>query len=132
MKPHPIVGWILRIVPAIILLQTLYFKFSGHPESVMLFEKLNAEPAGRISVGIMELVTGILLLYPKTTRFGALLSVGTMAGAIASHLFIIGIESNGDGGVLFMLACIVMATSLINVWIYRDLLRRDLEKITKK
>lgn len=132
MKPHPIVLWILRIVPAAILLQTLYFKFSAHPESVVLFEKLNAEPFGRIGVGVMELIAGFLLLIPRTTRFGALLSAGLMAGAIGSHLFVIGIESNNDGGYLFALACIVMITSLINLWVYKGGLKSDYDRLFKK
>ncbi len=103
-----IVSWILRIVAAIILLQTLYFKFTGHPESVELFTKLGVEPWGRIGTGCIELVTGIMLLIPATAFVGAFLGVGLMTGAILSHLTLIGIESKGDGGELFMLALVVL------------------------
>ena len=131
MKVKNIFLWIIRLVPALILLQTLYFKFTGHPESVELFSKLNAEPYGRIGVGILELVAGILLILPTTTRFGAIISVGLMVGAIGSHLFVIGIESNGDGGFLFILALVVLFTSLLNIFIYRNELSSDARKIVK-
>ncbi len=103
-----IFSWILRIVAAVILLQTLFFKFSGHPESVELFTKLGVEPWGRIGTGIIELIAGIVLLIPATAFIGGLLGVGLMSGAILSHLTVIGIESKGDGGQLFMLAIIVL------------------------
>ncbi|WP_462254467.1 DoxX family protein [Ferruginibacter sp.] len=108
MKLKIIFSLLLRITAAVILLQTLYFKFTGHPESVELFTKLGAEPWGRIGTGVIELVAGILLLIPSTVFIGAMLGVGLMAGAIASHLTVIGIESKGDGGQLFMLAIIVL------------------------
>jgi uncharacterized membrane protein YphA (DoxX/SURF4 family) len=98
------INWALRIVPAIILLQTLFFKFTAHPESVAIFSKLHAEPFGRIFSGVLELITAILILNPKTTFWGAVLGLVTMIGAIASHIFILGIDTNNDGGKLFYLA----------------------------
>ncbi len=108
MKASYIFSWILRITAASILLQTLYFKFSAHPESVELFTKLGVEPWGRIGTGVIELIAGILLLLPSTVLIGALLGIGLMMGAILSHLTIIGIASKGDGGQLFILAIIVL------------------------
>jgi uncharacterized membrane protein YphA (DoxX/SURF4 family) len=108
-----ILSWILRIAAAVILLQTLYFKFSGHPESVELFTKLGVEPWGRIGTGVIELVAGILLLIPATAFIGALLGIGLMAGAILSHLTVIGIESKGDGGQLFILAITVLISCVV-------------------
>lgn len=114
-----IISWLLRIAAAIILLQTLYFKFTGHPESVELFTKLGVEPWGRIGTGVIELITGILLLIPATAFIGAFLGIGLMAGAILSHLTVIGIESKGDGGQLFMLAIIVLLCCLAILVIHR-------------
>lgn len=114
-----IIDWISRIAIAVILLQTLYFKFTGHPESVALFTKLGVEPWGRIGTGVIELVTGILILIPATAFIGAALSLGVMAGAIASHLLVIGIESDNDGGQLFMLAIIVFTLSAIVLFLRR-------------
>lgn len=107
------VTWLLRIVAAVILLQTLYFKFTGHPESVALFTKLGVEPWGRIGTGVIELVAGILLLLPATVFIGAFLGIGLMSGAILSHLTIIGISSGDDGGQLFIMAILVWVICLI-------------------
>ena len=113
MSLKTIISWVLRIAAAFILLQTLYFKFTAHPESVALFTKLGAEPWGRIGTGIIELIAGILLLLPATAFIGAVLGVGLMSGAIISHLTVLGIESAGDGGTLFILAVIVWICSFI-------------------
>ena len=105
--------WLLRIVAAVILLQTLYFKFTGHPESVVLFTKLGVEPWGRIGTGVIELVAGILLLLPTTVFIGAFLGIGLMSGAILSHLTIIGISSGDDGGQLFIMAILLWVICLV-------------------
>lgn len=118
-KTTTISSWVLRIAAALILLQTLYFKFTGHPESVELFTKLGVEPWGRIGTGVIELITGILLLIPATAFIGAFLGIGLMAGAILSHLLVIGIESKGDGGQLFMLAIVVVVCCLAILIIHR-------------
>ena len=93
---------ILRIIPAVILLQTLYFKFSGAPESVYIFSTLGIEPVGRIGSGITELVASVLLLIPKTSWIGALLSLGVISGAVVSyHQTTLEIELKGNGIFLF-------------------------------
>ncbi|MFM9951430.1 MAG: DoxX family protein [Saprospiraceae bacterium] len=120
MKQKSIISWLLRIVAAVILLQTLYFKFSGQPESVELFTKLGVEPWGRIGTGVIELIASVLLLIPATVFIGAFLGVGLMAGAILSHLTILGIESKGDGGQLFMLAIAVLICCLLLVFMHKE------------
>ncbi|MDN3654840.1 DoxX family protein [Ferruginibacter paludis] len=120
MRLKVILSWALRIVAALILLQTLYFKFTGHPESVELFTKLGVEPWGRIGTGVIELIASILLLIPSTVFAGAFLGVGLMAVAIASHLTVIGIESKGDGGQLFMLAITVMVCCLVILVLHKN------------
>jgi putative oxidoreductase len=107
-----IASWGLQLVVAGILLQTLFFKFTGAAESVYIFSTLGVEPWGRILSGIVELIAAILLLAPATTTVGAVLALGVMAGAIGSHLTVLGIEVMGDGGLLFGLAIIVFASSL--------------------
>tara|TARA_R110000868_G_scaffold297470_5_gene557815 strand:+ start:133 stop:522 length:390 start_codon:yes stop_codon:yes gene_type:complete len=101
-----LITWLLRLIVAVILLQTLYFKFTGAEESVYIFSTLGMEPYGRIGSGIAELIASILIVYPKTTWIGALIGMGVMVGAIASHLFVLGIEVQNDGGTLFILALI--------------------------
>ncbi len=113
MKLITIISWLLRIVAAVILLQTLYFKFTAHPESVTLFTKLGVEPWGRLGTGVIELFAGILLLVPATIFIGSFLGIGLMLGAIASHIFVLGIESAGDGGQLFLYANIVLVCCII-------------------
>jgi len=112
MNAKNITSWTLRIAAAVILLQTLYFKFSGHSESVELFTKLGVEPWGRIGTGVIELIAGILLVIPATAFIGAFIGVGLMLGAILSHLIVIGIESKGDGGQLLMLVIVVLVFCL--------------------
>jgi uncharacterized membrane protein YphA (DoxX/SURF4 family) len=93
-----------RIAAAIILLQTLYFKFSGAPESVHIFSTLGVEPWGRLASGVAELVAAILLLTTRWNWLGAALAIGIMLGALGTHLTVLGIEVQGDGGLLFALA----------------------------
>ncbi len=97
---------IAKVIAAIIMLQTLYFKFTAQPESVYIFSTLGIEPFGRIGSGIAELLASILLLIPRTSWIGAIIGIGVMAGAIASHLTILGIEVQDDGGQLFGMALI--------------------------
>ena len=118
-KTTNIISWITRLVTAVILLQTLFFKFTGAPESVYIFTKIGVEPWGRIGLGVVELIAAILILLPRTAGMGAIISIGLMAGAIFFHLTKLGIEVQGDGGTLFSLAVIVMATSVIAAWIHR-------------
>ncbi|MBJ6369013.1 DoxX family membrane protein [Snuella sedimenti] len=104
---------ILRITVAIILLQTLRFKFSAHPDSVYIFTKVGMEPFGRISIGIIELIASILILIPKTIWIGALLTLGVIGGAIIMHLSILGIQVNNDNGLLFLTAVVTFILSII-------------------
>ncbi len=97
-----------KIIATIIMLQTLYFKFTAQPESVYIFSTLGIEPLGRIGSGVAELVASILLLIPRTSWIGAIVGIGVMAGAIAFHLTILGIEVQGDGGQLFGMALITL------------------------
>lgn len=132
MKTATIISWFLRITAAVILLQTLYFKFTAQPESVELFTKLGVEPWGRIGTGIIELLASILLLIPATVFIGALLGVGLMLGAITSHLTVLGIESQGDGGQLFMLAITVLICCMILLWMFRNEAIKHYSEIFKK
>lgn len=113
---NSIFAWTLRIIAAVILFQTLFFKFTGAEESVYIFSKLGIEPYGRIGSGIAELIAAILILIPRTTLLGALLSCGVMIGAIFSHIFVIGTIVKNDGGLLFSLALITFICSTILVF----------------
>src|SRR5215467_8668181 len=118
-----ILGWALRLTAAVILLQTLFFKFTGAPESVYIFTKVGSgiglnffEPWGRIGSGVMGLVAAIFLLWPAFTWLGSLLAMAAVSGAIVFHLTILGIDVQNDHGLLFALAWIVLITSSINLY----------------
>jgi hypothetical protein len=131
--PVLIFSWICRISPAIILLQTLFFKFTAAPESIYIFTRLagfvnsyvsfastsTIEASARIGSGIMELVAAVLLLTPRFVWAGAILAIAATGGAIASHLTFLGIEVQGDKGLLFALAIAVFVTSLIALLLNR-------------
>ncbi|MES2811859.1 MAG: DoxX family membrane protein [Bacteroidota bacterium] len=114
------INLILKIVVAVILLQTLVFKFSGSEESIYIFTKLGAEPYGRIGSGIAELIISIFLFVDKTKLYAALLAFATMLVAVISHLTILGIEVLNDGGTLFILALIVLFSSGILIVQYKN------------
>ena len=117
MKTYILTG--IRVLVALILLQTLYYKFTAHPDSVYIFEKVGLGATGRIGLGIVELIAGILLLVPKYAWLGALMALGVISGALISHFTILGTEVNGDGGLLFYLALTVFVGSLITLIAYR-------------
>jgi len=112
-KIKTILTWALRVVAAVILLQTLFFKFTGAPESIYIFSKVGLEPWGRIGSGVAELIAAILILFPPTTWLGAGLALAVMVGAIFSHLTILGIVVMDDGGLLFGLALAVAVCSAV-------------------
>jgi uncharacterized membrane protein YphA (DoxX/SURF4 family) len=112
-------GWVCRLTAAIILLQTLFFKFTGAEESVYIFTKVGLEPVGRYASGVVELVAAVLLLFRCHAWIGALLASGVMAGAIFSHLTVLGIVVKGDGGLLFGLAVTVLLCSLVVLFLQR-------------
>lgn len=114
-----IISWIARVGAAVILLQTLFFKFTAHPDSVLLFSTLGIEPWGRIGTGVAELIIAVLLLIPRTTWLGALGSLGVISGAIFSHLTVLGVNFNNDGGALFSLAVITFVLSAIVLYVHR-------------
>jgi len=119
MKICTIIAWICRVAAAVILLQTLFFKFTAAPESVYIFTKVGLEPWGRISSGAAELIAAILILIPRTTWLGAGLALAVMAGAIFSHLTVLGVVVMNDGGLLFGLALAVAACSVVLLFLQR-------------
>jgi hypothetical protein len=134
-----LIFWTIRIVPAIIMLQTLYFKFNAAPEPIHIFTTLlgKYEAFGRIGTGVIELIAGMLLLYPRTSVLGAILGAGTMAGAVFSHLFILGISVKyyttesvliNDKGSLFLSALITLICCLIIIYQQRNYLLSFIKK----
>lgn len=132
MKYKNQISWILRILIAVIYLQTLYFKFTAHPDSVYIFSKLGVEPYGRIGLGIIELITAALILTPATKLIGLIVSLGIITGAIFSHLLVIGTNVKGDSGTLFLLAIIVFVSTIILLIMNKKEVQFLTNKILKK
>lgn len=114
-----LLSWTMQVAAAAILAQTLFFKFTGAEESRWIFGQLGLEPLGRLGAGAMELVCVVLLLWPRLAAWGALLSLGVLGGALLAHLLVLGIDVQGDGGLLFGLALASAAASAVVLWIRR-------------
>lgn len=119
-KNNNLLSWALRIIAAIILGQTLFFKFTGAEESKYIFTTLGMEPAGRYGSGVAELIAVVLLLMPRTAALGGLLGLGVITGALVAHLTQLGIEIQGDGGLLFYLAVAVFVCCAGVVLLHKD------------
>ena len=128
-----IVITITRFLAAVIMIQTLYFKFTGHPNSIHIFTVIGMEPWGRIFIGIMELVASTLLIIPVTAYLGALLTVGLMSGAIFFHVSNpdLGVVVNNDGGLLFILAITCLVCGLVMVFCFKDKYLNLISKVLK-
>ena len=118
-RTQTVVTWLAQLTVAVILLQTLFFKFTGAEESVYIFTTVGAEPWGRIGSGVIELIASLLLFFPAAAPIGAALAMASMAGAILTHLTLLGIEVKGDGGLLFALALTAFAGSAIVLLVRR-------------
>ena len=130
-KPMRITSWVLQIVIAIILGQTLFFKFTGAEETRALFEVLGAEPAGRYATATLELSAVVLLLIPRTSVLGAMLALGVILGAIGAHLTKLGVSIDPGalgnealeplaGPSLFVMALVVLVCSVSVIVIRRS------------
>lgn len=115
-----IVTWVAQVAAAVIMGQTLFFKFAGAEEPVYIFTTLGAEPWGRYGTAVFELIAVVLLLIPKTAPIGAALGVGLMLGAIGSHLTKLGIVVKDDGGLLFGLGVAALAACAVVLVVRRE------------
>lgn len=128
MKNRNIISWVLRIIAAVIMLQTLFFKFAGSEESVYIFTQMGIEPWGRFATGIAELVAALLILYRPTLLFGAIIGMGIMSGALLSHITVLGISVKDDGGQLFIYALLVWLSCIILIGMNREQLTQLIKK----
>lgn len=130
-KTNLIFSWVLRIIAVLIMLQTLYFKFTGAEESIYIFTQMQIEPWGRIATGVAELIASMMLLYRPTIAIGALMGVGIMSGALLSHIAVLGIEVKEDGGQLFIYALLVWISCIILLWMNRQQIEVLLKRLKK-
>lgn len=132
MSMNNIIKLILRLLVSIIFLETLYFKFTAHPDSLLIFYQLGIEPWGRIGLGVIELIIAILILHPKTNLIGMVGSLVVILGALFSHILILGVNFNNDGGRLFTLSVIVLIASITFLLMHKKDLISLLLKVIKK
>ena len=132
MNTRTLLSWALRLFAAVILAQTLFFKFTGAEESRYIFSAIGMEPWGRYLVAVSELVVVVLLLLPRTAGLGGLMGLGVISGALFFHLTLLGIEVQGDGGTLFYLALAVFIACLGIVWLHRTELQALAQRFLKK
>lgn len=118
-RGQTIASWVCRFIAAAIMIETLFFKFTGAPESVYIFSKMNLEPWWRYGQGIWELLASLLLLTPRLGWAGGILTLGAIGGAIVSHVTVLGIEVQGDGGLLFGMAVVAFVCGLVVTFIHR-------------
>lgn len=114
-----IASWVCRTVAAAIMIETLFFKFTGAPESVYLFSKMGMESWWRYGQGIWELAASLLLLTPRLGWAGGILTLGALGGAIVSHITVLGIEVQGDHGLLFAMAILTFVCGFIVTFLHR-------------
>ncbi len=123
------IQFILQLLAAIIMVQTLYFKFTAAPESVYIFSQIGLEPYGRIGIGILELMASILLFVPRATWLGALLGVGLMMGAIQFHVTTLGVEVQNDGGKLFVMALITFCSCVGVLYLEKQNIQKEVRNV---
>lgn len=126
MNKSNIIIWVLRIALAGLYLMMSLPKFAGADMTIHIFSSIGIEPWGRYLTGAIEVLVFLLVLIPATTIYGVLLSLVTIFGALMTHFFIIGIvvkNASGtinDGGEIFITALIILALSLINLYVHRS------------
>jgi len=134
-RKYRTIEMLLRIVTAIILIQTLHFKFTGHPEAIHIFSTIGMEPWGRFGIGAIELIAGILFFLPNYWKFAAIITTGLMVGAIGFHLFtplgvVVEYGAKSDNGQLFIMALVALIFSLILMYranlpeLYRNIMQK--------
>jgi len=82
--------WLLQIGAAGMFLIVGFLKLSGDPRLVGLFDAIGFGQWFRYVTGSLEVLGAVLLLIPRLSGLGALLLVGAMLGAVATHLFVVG------------------------------------------
>jgi hypothetical protein len=118
-RRQTILSWTCRVIAAGIMLETLFFKFTGAPESVYIFSQMNLESWWRYGQGVWELIASVLLLLPRTGWAGGVLTLGAIGAAIVSHLTVLGIEIQGDGGLLFGMAWTAFLSGAVVTFLHR-------------
>ncbi len=105
------ISWIAQIIAAVIMGQTLFYKFTGHPQTLEIFQEELNMPNGHYIIGALELLACILLILPQSVVYGAILGAGLMTGAIIAHITKLGWE--GERGALGLYAVLTLTSCLV-------------------
>jgi len=119
-RRQKILSWVCCLIAAGIMIETLFFKFTGAPESVYIFKRMGTEPWWRWGQGIWELLASICLLWPRMKWAGGILTTGAMLAAILSHMTWLGYSIQGDHGLLFGMACVTVVCGFTVLMLHRD------------
>lgn len=112
-------SWVCRAIAATIMIETLFFKFTGAEESIYIFSKMGLESWWRYGQGIWELIASMLLLRWRLGWAGGLLTMGALGAAIVSHLTVLGVVVQGDHGLLFAMALTTFACGTVVTFLHR-------------
>jgi hypothetical protein len=113
------ISWLCCLIAALVMIETLFFKFTGASESIYIFKKMGTEPWWRWGQGIWELLASICLLTPRFKWAGGILGTGAMLAAILSHLTWLGFSVQGDHGLLFGMAIISFTACFTVLMLHR-------------
>ena len=116
------ISFTARLLIAIILLQSLYFKFGSHEQAIHIFSTLGVEPWGRFLLGVIELVLAIAILFPTTKSIANTLTALLMIGAVGTHLLtplgiVVSWNGQNDGGKLFAMAVAIIILCVVELGI---------------
>ncbi|MBK9792052.1 MAG: DoxX family protein [Sphingobacteriales bacterium] len=115
-----------RLVASGIFGYSAFMKFSSAPTAVYIFQRIGMESAGRYGVAVLECITILLLLVPKMAWRGAILGSLMMFGAICMHLTLSEINIEGDGGLMFASAVVVLLCCLSIIGFHKADLEAEL------
>lgn len=118
-KTSAYISYFFQLLSGVILLMAAFPKLTGSPNSVDLFVELGA-PNTAVTIGVLEVLAALFLVFNFIPQIGALLSFCVMLGAIIAHASVLGIEVNGDGGQLFIMLVIVLISNIVVMWIKRS------------
>ena len=104
--------WVVQVGVAAMVLMAGANKLSGNEQMVGMFQAIGMGQWLRYLTGSLEVIGGILLFVPSLSGVGGLLMTAVFAGAVATHLFILGGNPT--------MAIVLLLTSAFIAWGRRD------------
>ncbi len=113
--------WTVQLALAAMFLLAGGSKLAGAPAMIALFDGVGIGQWFRYVTGLIEVGSAVALLVPSIAPFGATALVATMAGAVLTHLFIVGGSP--------IVPAVLLVGSLTVAWVRRDQISSDLPRI---